>query len=187
VPSGRWQTARKAGILWLRSSRAEVRAVQPARSISVPKTMQGTYDAIVALTDGVCREHLNDEYRDLARAMAAVLCRKRPSPLASGQPRSWACSITYALGQLNFLSDKASEPHMTMAELCAAFGVGQSTASGKARIVSDALNAHPMDPAWTLPSMVDENPLVWMVEVDGFVVDLRSMPREIQEIAFAKH
>ena len=38
------------------------------------------------------------------------LCRKRPSPFASGQPRTWACGIIYVLGQLNFLSDKSSRP-----------------------------------------------------------------------------
>jgi hypothetical protein len=37
-----------------------------------------------------------------------------------------------------------------------------------------------------LPSIVDQNPLVWMAEVNGFLVDLREMPREVQEIAFAK-
>jgi hypothetical protein len=160
--------------------------VKSSRSTFIPKTMQGTYDAVVALTDTFCGENLNDEYRDLARAMTAALCRKRPSPLASGQPRTWACGIMYALGQLNFLSDKATQPYMGMRDVCAAFGVGQSTASGKARIVSDALHTHRMDPAWMLPSIVDQNPLVWMAEVNGFLVDLRAMPREVQEIAFAK-
>jgi hypothetical protein len=37
--------------------------------------MQVIYDAVVALTDAFCRDHLTDEYRDLARAMAA--CRWR--------------------------------------------------------------------------------------------------------------
>jgi hypothetical protein len=27
--------------------------------------------------------------------------------------------------------------------------------------------------------MIDKNPLVWMAEVDGLLVDLRQMPREI--------
>jgi hypothetical protein len=148
--------------------------------------MQGTYNAVVALTDTFCREKLNDDYRDLARAMTAALCRKRPSPLASGQPRSWACGIVYALGQLNFLSDKATQPYMVMVDVCTAFGVGQSTASGKARAILDALQATRMDPAWMLPDIVDQNPLVWMAEVDGFLVDIRQMPREVQEIAFAK-
>ena len=133
------------------------------RSMSVPKTMQARYDQIVALTDEFCRQHLNDEYRDLARAMAAALCRKRPSPVASGQARSWACGIVYALGQVNFLSDKATQPYMTMADVCAEFGVSQSTGSAKARAIFDALKLGPaFDPEWTLPSMIDRNPLVWM-------------------------
>ena len=60
-------------------------------STSVPKSMQATYEAITALTDAFCRDHLNEDYRELARRMTAALCRKRPSPLASGQPRTWAC------------------------------------------------------------------------------------------------
>ena len=145
------------------------------QSTSVPKTMQARYDQIVALTDEFCQQHLNDEYRDLARAMAA-----------SGQAWSWACGIVYALGQVNFLSDKATQPYMTMADVCAAFSVSPSTGGAKARTISDALKLRPFDPDWTLPSMMDRNPLVWMTEVNGYLVDLRSAPREVQEIAFEK-
>ena len=141
--------------------------------------MQGTYDAVVALTDTFCREDLNDEYRDLARAMTAALCRKRPSPFASGQPRTWACGIMYALGQLNFLSDKATQPYMAMIDVCAAFGIGQSTASGKARVVSAALHTHRMAVAEHCRPGVDgggQRPSS----------RLAREPREVQEIAFAK-
>jgi hypothetical protein len=148
--------------------------------------MQAAYDAVVALTDTFSRDHLTDEYRDLARAMAASLSRKRPSPLASGQPRTWACGIIHVLGQLNFLSDKTTQPYMTMAEVCTAFGVGQSTASAKARVISDALNTNRMDPTWMLKSFADRNPLLWMAEVNGLLVDLREMPREVQVIAYEK-
>lgn len=154
------------------------------RPTSVPKSMRATYDAIVGLTDDFCRDHLNTEYRDLARDMAAALCRKRPSPVASGQPRPWACGIVYELGRVNFLSDPSTQPAMTLAEVCAAFGVGQSTASAKARAISQALGVNRLDPSWSLPSLLDTNPLVWMAEVNGLLVDLREMPREIQEIAF---
>jgi hypothetical protein len=34
--------------------------------------------------------------------------------------------------------------------------------------------------------MMDKNPLVWMGEVNDYLVDLRNMPREVQEIAFEK-
>jgi hypothetical protein len=151
---------------------------------SVPKAMLPVYEKIVGLTDDVCDRHLNSEYRDLARAMTAALCRKRPSPVVSGQPRTWACGIVYVLGRMNFLDDKSFSPHMTTADLCAAFDVGESTVHAKARVIERAIGAGPFDPLWTLPSLVDKNPLVWMAEVNGLMVDLRDMPREIQEIAF---
>jgi hypothetical protein len=160
--------------------------VKSPRSTAVPKPMQATYAAVVALTDAFCRDHLTDEYRDLARAMAASLSRKRPSPLASGQPRTWACGIIHALGQLNFLSDKSSQPYMTMAEICAGFGVGQSTASAKARVIQDALHTNRLDPTWMLKALVDRNPLIWLAEFNGMLVDLRDMPREVQAAAYEK-
>jgi uncharacterized protein DUF6398 len=138
----------------------------------------------VGLTDDVCDKHLNSEYRDLARAMTAVLCRKRPSPVASGQPRTWACGIVYVFGRINFLDDKSFSPHMTTAELCAAFDVGESTVHAKARAIEKAIRVGPFDPQWTLLSLIEKNPLFWMAEVNGLLVDLQDMPREIQEIAF---
>ena len=74
-------------------------------SKSVPKSMQPTYEAIQTLTDTFCRDHLNENYRELAQRMTAALCRKRPSPLTSGQSSTWACGIVYVLAQINFLSD----------------------------------------------------------------------------------
>ena len=148
--------------------------------------MAGTCDAVVALTDAFCRDHLDGDYRSLAQAMAAAACRLRPSPLAIGQPRSWACAIIYALGQRNFLPDTATTPHMAMAEVCAAFGVGRSSASAKARTLSRALRTPSMDPTWMLPSLAARNALVWMAKVDGALVDLRGMPREAQVLAYRK-
>jgi len=39
---------------------------------------------------------------------------------------------------------------------------------------------------WTLPRKIAQNPLVWMVTVNGMIVDIRHMPLEIQEIAYEK-
>ena len=111
----------------------------PARSNSVPKAMQPVYEKIVTLTDDVCERRLNPEYREMARTMTLALCRKRPSPLVSGQPRNWACGIVYVLGKVNFLGDASFSPHMTMADLCAAFGVSESATHAKARVIDQAL------------------------------------------------
>jgi hypothetical protein len=152
----------------------------------VPKKMQERFDAIVTLTNKVCEEHLDEEYAQLSRQAAAALCRKRPSPLSSGRVNSWACGIVYALGFVNFLFDKTQEPHMRADELCAAFGVAKSTGSAKSREVRDALDMIQMDPNWYRPSQMDDNIMAWMIMVDGLIVDARTMPLEIQEIAYEK-
>ena len=73
------------------------------KSERVPKSMQETFNAIVALTDAFCQTHLDEEYTQLARQATAALCCKRPSPLTTGNVKTWACGIVYALGSANFL------------------------------------------------------------------------------------
>lgn len=75
---------------------------------------------------------------------------------------------------------------MTMAQVAAGFGVGQSTASAKAKVISAALGSRHIDPQWILPSLAAANPLIWMAQVNGLLVDLRTMPKEVQQAAFDK-
>ena len=157
-----------------------------SKSEKIPKQMQSTFDTIVALTDKFCIEHLNDEYAQLARKVTAVLCRKRPSPLVSGQANTWACGIIYALGFVNFLFDKSQKPYMSATDLCKGFGVSKSTGSAKSKVVRDTLNMVQLHPNWCLPSLMDDNPMAWMITVNGLIVDARHMPREVQEVAFHK-
>jgi hypothetical protein len=150
------------------------------RSTAVPKGWEERYRILTGLTDAFCREHLNEEYAELARYAIAALCRKRPSPLASGQPQSWACGVLYALGQLNFLSDPASTPYMTLQDLCTRFGVSASTGGAKAKQVREALGMRQFDHRWTLPSRLAEMGVLWMVEVNGLIADARQLPRALQ-------
>ncbi len=160
----------------------------PRRSTSekVPAAMQEIFDAITALTDAFCAEYLNDEYARLCRQMTATLARKRPSPLQSGYADTWAAAIVHTIGSVNFLFDKKQTPHMRADELADAFGRSKSTVGNKARQIKDRLNIGVMDPEWTLPSRMDSNPMAWMISVNGFMVDARHLPREIQEIAYHK-
>ena len=87
------------------------------KSERVPKPMEATFNTIVALTDSFCRAHLDEEYAQLARQATAALCRKRPSPLATGNPKTWACGIVYALGAANFLFEKSQTPTMRAGDL----------------------------------------------------------------------
>lgn len=140
----------------------------------------------MALTDEFSKHHLNDEYAQLARYATAALCRKRPSPLVSSRPNTWACGIIYALGFVNFLFDKSQEPYISAADLCKSFGVGKNTGSARSKVVRDALGMGQLDPNWCLPSKLDDNPMAWMIMVDGLLVDARQLPREIQEAAYEK-
>ena len=75
---------------------------------------------------------------------------------------------------------------MRAAELCAGFDVSQSTGSAKAKVVRDVLGMGQMDPQWCRPSKMEDNPLAWMIMVDGFVVDVRRMSRAVQEVTYEK-
>ena len=44
----------------------------------------------------------------------------------------------------------------------------------------------PMSPDWTLPSRFADNPLVWTLQVNGLMVDIRRAPIELQWLAFEK-
>ena len=150
----------------------------------VPKQMQSKFAEITALTDAFCSQYLNAEYADMSRKLTAALCRKRPSPLVRGKAKTWACGIVHAIGLVNFLYDSSQTPHIKATELYKHFGVGQSTGQGKSKQIRDMMKMSQMSPDWCLPSRIDENPLVWMVSVNGFIIDIRHAPREVQEQAF---
>ena len=112
--------------------------------------------------------------------------QEAPEPTRFWTTANLGGGIVYVLGRINFLGDRSFPPYMTTADLCAAFGVGESTVHAKARAIEKTLRTGAFDPKWALPSLIGSNPLVWMAEVNGLLVDLRTMPREVQEVAFAK-
>ena len=147
------------------------------------KALAPIVETIRERTDELCRAALNEEYVGVCRELTATLARKRPSPLARGRADVWACAVVYTVGVVNFLFDPTQAPHLSAKELCAAFGVSQSAASARSREIQRLLRIGPLDPRWSLPSSLAENPMVWMLSVNGFIVDARTMPRDFQEEA----
>ena len=152
----------------------------------IPEKIRLIYDAIAALIDPFCRDHLNEEYRVICMRMLGVLARKRPTPLVNGKPNSWAAGIVRAVGWVNFLHDKSQTPHMKSSEIDKHFGISEATGQNRGKQIRDLLKTSGMDPEWTLPSRMDQNPLVWMIQVNGLLMDARYAPREVQEIAVQK-
>jgi hypothetical protein len=158
-------------------------ARKSTKAQSIPEPARSAYEAIVAMTDAFCRDHLNEEYAELCRNLTLKLARKRPSPLVSGQPTTWACGVVRTIGWVNYLDDRSQQPHMKLTAIDKAFGVGESTGQGKSMLIRKMFKIRPMDPAWSLRSRLDQNPMVWMIQIHGFVVDARFLKREIQEEA----
>lgn len=145
--------------------------------------LQPALEEIVDLTDEFCREHLNEEYRQLCSEMAIELAELE-APINKGRPASWASGIVHALGFVNFLHDSSQSPHMTSPEIAKGFGISQGTMQSKSKIIRDELELMPFDPDWCLQALLEDNPLVWMLDIDGFVMDIRTAPREAQEQAY---
>jgi Domain of unknown function (DUF6398) len=154
--------------------------------LKVPKALRPVADEIVGITDAVCLALLDGEYADLSRQAVAKLARKRPSPLTAGRRATWAAGVVYALGQANFLFDPASQPHVTADQLSEAFGVAKSTMGSKARQVRDLLRISPFSLEFQRADMAAQNPLIWIIEVNGLAVDARHVRLDIQVEAFER-
>jgi hypothetical protein len=163
-------------------SRGKARPGKPAAAEAARQAV----DEIVAITDLFCQQYLDQEYAALCRKLAEILARQRPSPLVRGKPESWASGIVRVIGSANFLNDP-SQPHsMNLADIDKRIGVSGATGAARAAAIRELIEIHRFDPDWTLPSRAAGNPLVWMIEVNGFIADARHLPRNIQEEAFRK-
>jgi hypothetical protein len=155
------------------------------KKAGAPKAGSNRLDELSRLIDTFCETHLNDEYKASCREMAGALCRKRTLVL-SGKSETWAAGIVYALGQVNFLMDPAQNPHMTSAQIANGFGLSVSAMQSKATIIRKALKLFQFHPKWTLPSRVDSNPVIWLLEVNGILMDIRRAPRGVQVAAYER-
>jgi hypothetical protein len=165
-----------------------VKAPKP-RPVPNPPSREGKDEAVqvvIGLIDQFCKEHLNEEYAVLCRKLAEKLGRKRPSPLLHGSPNAWASGIVRAVGGVNFLHDKSQAPYMRSTDIDHYLGTSPSSGAAKLAAIRKMFKMYQLDPNWTLPSRLEDNPMVWMLQVNGFMVDVRHAPREVQEIAFKK-
>ncbi len=163
--------------------------VPKSKSIPKPPSKEEKDEAlhvIHGLIDRFCKEHLNEEYAVLCRKLAEKLGRKRPSPLLHGSPNAWASGIVRAVGGVNFLHDKTQTPYMRSTDIDHYLGTSPSSGAAKLAAIRKMFRMHQLDPNWTVASNLEKNPMVWILQVNGLMVDIRDAPRQAQEIAFKK-
>jgi hypothetical protein len=151
--------------------------------LKVPVELRSRVAEILAITDEVCGAHLDGEYGELCRVLVGRLARKRPSPLTRGDTRIWAAGAIYAVGRVNFLFDRSQQPHLSADQLAHHVGVVKTTMANKAALITKTLNLGIFEPDLTRLAMLEQHPLTWMVMVNGFIVDVRTLPPEIQDEA----
>lgn len=144
--------------------------------------LQERQQQILDLVRQFCAQKLDDEYFELAERLIAKLSRKRNIPYSAGQIEVWAAAIIHALGTINFLFDKASEPYVSVDEINAFFKTNKSTTGNKSKQIRDLLKLDRWDDEFSTKRMHDSNPFKNLVMVDGLIVSLDTLPEEYQEM-----
>jgi len=137
---------------------------------------------LTALTGKICDEKLNGEYFQLCKKLIKKMARKRSVPFVRGKLETWAAAVVYAIGSINFLFDKSFKPYMSAGQISEYFGTKNSTVSAKARKILDMFKIHRLNPEFSTSRMNEMNPYNNIVMVDGLIVPLESIPKDLQEL-----
>ena len=157
---------------------------RPAPKATSKQEKGQSQSVVIGLIDRFCKEHLNEEYAVLCRKLAEKLGRKRPSPLLHGSPNAWASGIVRAVGAVNFLHDKSQTPYLRSTDIDHYFRTSSDSGAARSTAIRKMFKIRQFDPNWTLPSKLAGNPFVWMLQINGFMIDVRKSPGSVQEIAF---
>lgn len=125
---------------------------------------------LTELTAAFCRAHINQEYETLCQKLIDKMARKRTVPFLSGRIEIWAAAVVYAIGSINFLFDKATQPYVTPDAICEHFGVSKSTVGQKAKLIRDMFKMGHYDANFSTQHMALTNPFANLTLVNGFLV-----------------
>ena len=139
-----------------------------AKQVNVPTNMLARYTEVAQIIETFCDEKLSVEYKEICLHALQTLCRKRPSPIAFGVARTWACGIVYAIGQCNFIFDKTQPVNMTAAEIYEWFGLSRSSAGNKAAETTRLLDLSCFNLKFLLKDIRDEMQKSLMLLRGGF-------------------
>ena len=151
--------------------------------MNIPIQMRPIYGELAEMISDYCGRFLSEDYRTLCLRLLEKLCRKRPSPLLRGRRNTWAAGIVYAIAANNLIFDKSMPIHRTADELSRPFGLAPATASARAAEIRRLVRLSPLDAQWLLPELIEDSPALWMLSWNGFIVDARDLPPEIQREA----
>ena len=136
---------------------------------------------LIEMTVGFCDEYLDEEYKQLCEKLIRKMSRKRNVPFLSGRLEIWAAAIIHALGSINFLFDPSFEPYVSVGGIANYFGPSKSTVSQKAKVIREMFKMRYYDEEFSTTCMEESNPFSDLVMVNELIVDIKTLPPEIQE------
>lgn len=145
------------------------------------KIVEGKAQKLLEMTGNFCGQYLDEDYKQLCEKLIGKMSRKRNVPFLSGRIEIWAGAIIYALGSINFLFDSSFKPYATGEDICNFFATSKSTTAQKAKSIRDMFKLGYYDKEFSTGHMRENSPFSNFVMVNGFIVDKRSLPPEIQE------
>jgi Domain of unknown function (DUF6398) len=86
----------------------------------------------------------------------------------------------HTIGRVNFLADPNQTPHLRTEELARLLGVKQTTMANKGRLIMDTLKIGLMNPEFSRRDMLERNPMIWLLQINGLLVDARDLPEALQ-------
>ncbi len=152
-----------------------------ARTGAEKEKIEAISQQLLELTGEFCDQHLDDDYKQLCEKVVLKMKRKRQVPFLRGRVNTWAASIIYALGQINFLFDRASEPYISADDIANHFGLSKSTIGQKAKKIRDMFNMGYFDSEFSTRDVDASNPLKNMVMINGLIVPTDMLEPEAQE------
>jgi len=136
---------------------------------------------LISLTTAFCEQQLDDEYEQLCEKLIRKMSRKRNVPYLSGGIEIWAAGVIYALGQINFLSDRSFEPYATPDDICDHFGTNKSTTSQKAKAIRDMFKMTYGDDEFSTERNKKDDPFAKLMMINGLIVPIDILESESQE------
>ena len=136
---------------------------------------------LITMTAGFCDAYVDDDYKQLCEKLTRKMSRKRNVPFLSGRIEIWAAAIIHALGSINFLFDPNFEPYVGAADISDYFGTSKSTVSQKAKVIRDMFKMGYWDNEFSTTHMQKSNPASNLVMAGDMILDVRSLPPDIQE------
>ena len=130
---------------------------------------------IIDLARELCLKKLDQEYFELSESLIKKLGRKRNPPFLTGQPEIWAVAAIHAIGTINFLFDKSSEPYVSIDELNEFYGTKKATTGNKSKIIRDLFKLRYWDNEFSTSAMQRKNPFANLIMVNGIIISRDSL------------